>query len=65
VFEWKIQPESFWEMTVQEFWLLLDFHKSKGNPKTKIKPLTKSRLREMIAADEERQRKKAQHGNDR
>lgn len=52
-------------MTLQEFWLLLDFRKSGGKPKTKVKPMGKERLREMIKKDEERQRKKAERGNNR
>ena len=46
-------------MTLHEFWLLLEYKTSEGNPKIKVKKLTKSRLKEMIAADEERQRRKA------
>lgn len=50
-------------MTVQEFWMLMEYKTSEGKPKLKVKKLTKSRLKEMIAADEERQRKKAQQAN--
>lgn len=57
--QWGIQPSEFWKMTLHEFWLLLEYKTSEGNPKIKVKKLTKSRLKEMIAADEERQRRKA------
>jgi hypothetical protein len=61
VIEWNIQPSEFWRMTLQEFWMLLDF-KNGGGSKPKPQGMKRARFEELKRADEERERLKRGNG---